>query len=431
MDVFNKKKVAELSAKVADMQNAIDILTATELRSTGYTGTRYKEPATATKELAKKYEGLADWGVQQVRNIIDLRAAFTIGSGITVTLKKGKEAKTRELEFIQDFIKYNDRDNEMAQDFAKEAEIDGRVLCHLSPSSDNQNIDLRFVSYTANDYTVTAAANDYNKYTSVKYKTSGGEGTYSEEEFVYSKFSGRVHKVNEIMSKTAMVLTAIEDLDKALYDWRAINRLFASPTPYFECQSPEDAESMYSMLKKIRWNIGKFLCGVGKFSLVSMPGEGVESLEKEIITKSKIISGATGVPVHFMGFPELMSNRSTSTDLFELISASTSKERRIWAGTYDEIFSKALAMANKTMKKNFDTDAIKTEIPHVTAEKLKEIIDVWLPLFESSVIDHDTMLQKIPQVDAQMVKKNIAAQAKERLQSMRDMMGDNEGDDAE
>ena len=427
MDLFNRKKLMELETRVAQQQNHLDILTAGKTQKRKYTGNEYKNPALATKALAEKYEGLADWGVQQVRNIIDLRAAFTIGNGMTVSLRPGKEAATRELEFIQHFIEHNDLDDEMAQDFAKEAELEGKFLCHLSPRNDIELIDLRFVAFTATEYTIHTADNDYNDYIKAEYKDSKQNVAYKKDEFVYGKFAGRAHKVNEIKSKTAMVLTEIEDLDRALRDWRIINKLFASPTPYFKCETAEDAATMNNNLKQMRWNIGKYLCGTGEFSLVTMSADGISSLEKEIVAKCKIISGATGIPVHFLGLPELMSNRAVSTDLFELISASTNKERRIWAGTYKEIFKKALLMANARWKKNFDVDAIDVDIPYITTEKLKEIVDIWLPLYDANAIDHDTLLSKIPEIDSVSIKKNVAEKDQKRLRDIRAAL-DREGD---
>jgi hypothetical protein len=126
-------------------------------------------------------------------------------------------------------------------------------------------------------------------------------------------------------------------------------------------------------------------------------------LEKEIITNAKMISGNVGIPIHFLGFPDLMSNRATSTDLFELIMASTAKERLVWAGFYEEMFDKALTKANK----NFTPGQVKAEILQVSDAKIQELASVWLPLYTGGVIDLDYMLSKIPDIEPSKVKKSL------------------------
>lgn len=235
-------------------------------------------------------------------------------------------------------------------------------------------------------------------------------------------FSGRTNKVNETMPKVAMVLRQMEALDKALWDWRNINHYFSMPTPYFKCETKEQAKAMNEVLEKINWKIGKTLAGVAEFSFVSTDMKGIDSLEKEIISNVKIISGETGIPVHFLGLPDLMSNRAVSTDLFELIVASTNKERHVWIGAYEEIFSKALIMANQGLQKQkFDPEAVGCEIPYVTAQKIKELSETWLPLYTANIIDLDYMLSMIPNVDAEKIKKDQNENDKKILKDIKDL----------
>jgi hypothetical protein len=212
------------------------------------------------------------------------------------------------------------------------------------------------------------------------------------------------------------VLAQCENLDKALSDWRKMNRLFASPTPYFECVDLEAAKKMQAALAAINWKIGKSLAGVGKFTMVGMTDSGKDSLEKEIIMNAKMISGDTGIPVHFLGFPELMSNRATSTDLFEMIMASTAKERLVWAGFYEELFDKALALANS----NYRPGVVKVEILQVSDAKIQELSTVWLPLYTANVIDLDYMLSKIPDADPEKMKKSLDDNAQKMLDQIKE-----------
>ena len=394
------------------LQNSIDFVTARadNVANNGYTANPYKTPDLAIQELCSKYENKSDWGCGITSNIVDTRAAFIIGQGIQVKLKEGYETiGERELEFIDNFIKENNLDEEMPQEYAKEAELEGKWLGVLSWDESKKQVKLRYVSYNQTKYKVTSADDDYAEYTQASYKLNGQDTdkTYAANEFVYKKFSGRTNKVNEVTPKLAKTLGWVEDIDKALWGWRKMNRFFASPTPYFECEDTEEANSFYEMLKKVRWNVGKFLAGTAKYSLVTPETGGMESLKEEILAKAKMVSGTSGVPVHFLGLPDLMSNRAVSTDLFEAINASTSKEKSVWVGAYEEIFDKAIEMNNTKNNGNLMKGILEVSIPQVTSIKLQELTDVWLPMYLGGAIDLGTMLAQVPNIDATKVKKNI------------------------
>lgn len=406
--IFPRKiEVKELRRKVGELQNSVDILIGEVETRKSYVGNAYQDYRTAITALCKAYEGTADWGVLQVGNIVDIRSAFIIGQGIK-PVADNKES--REFEFIQEFIKYNDLDEELPQEFAKEAELEGRILVKLIPNPEKKQIDVRFISYNTTGYKVITTKGDYKKYEVVKYRDTDTQSdvVLNASEFVYKKFSGRVSKVNDIMPKVAKVLTQCENLDKAMYDWRRINNLFASPTPVITCEDSTAATIVSNKINDINWKIGKLLIlSKGTYTLVGADVAGATALEKEIIADAKIISGATGVPVHFLGYPELMSNRSTSTDLFEFINASCNKERNIWTGFYEELFYKALIMAQQFQTGyNPDVNPVKVQILQVTEAKMQELSTVWLPLYNAGVVDIDFMLSKIPDIDPERVKKS-------------------------
>ena len=411
--------VKNLKTQVQNLQTTVSILLGDAVMQTTSKGNPYSDYKTAIVELAKKYEGTAVWGNQQVGNIIDVRSAFIIGQGLKLVVDKA-EKNSRELEFIEDFIKHNNLDEEMPQELAKEAEIEGRVCVKLIPNLEKKQIDMRFVSYSTNNYTVTSSPDDYQKYIEVKYKPpTTAEVVIPEIEFVYKKFAGRLHKVNDVMPKLQKVLKQCEDLDKALYDYRQANFLFSVPTPYFKCLTKEEVEGTYTKLQATNWKLGKMFVGTAEFSLVEMGGSGLNSLKEEIILLVKVISGATGVPVHFLGLPDLMSNRAVSTDLFEFINASTNKERHIWEGFYEELFDKAIEMANASHRLNLRTGIVKAQILAITEAKMRELSEIWLPLYTAGIVDLDYVLSKIPDADPEQIKKSQEENARKMLESIR------------
>lgn len=409
-------RIKEMRQTIGDLQNSISILIGDAVEKTTNRGNPYRTYQAAISAIATKYEGTAEWGIQQVRNIIDVRSAFIIGQGMKLVCD---DENSRELEFIEEFVKHNNLDEEMPQELSKEAEIEGRMLVRLIPNTEKTQIDMRFVSYSGNNYTIKTSEDDYQKYISANYRTKSKDVILQETEFVYKKFAGRVDKVNEIMPKVAMILRHCEDLDKALYDWRMANFYFSAPTPYFKCTTAQEVTSFTDKLKSTNWKLGKLLVGTADFSMVEISGSGLASLEKEIVTLAKFISGATGVPVHFLGLPDLMSNRAVSTDLFEFINASTNKERHIWEGFYEELFDKVLTMANVNLKRGYKTGTVKANILSITEAQVNQLSNVWLPLYVAGVIDLDYILSKIPDADKDSIKQSQMDSALKMLEGIK------------
>jgi len=399
------KKNVVLSGQVAKLQATVNNLTYEVVSGDSdkkYRGNPYTTPEAAITELDKKFRGCAQWGVQLCQNIINLRAAFAIGGGIKPYDKTGGKAQ-KELDFIKEFIEHNNLDEEGPQDFATEAEIEGRVLFNLTPNQDERTIDLRHIAWSTNKYTVSTPAGDYSQYETVKYYPAGNseqkQVILEKKEFVYKKFAGRLNNVNNIMPKLGSILRNIEDLDKAYWDWRKRNKLFASPTPVIEANDTNAAKEISAYLDRKNWVIGKLLVIVGKFSMQGLNDSGGDSLMKEIESQAKIISGSSGVPVHFLGLPDLLSNRSTAENLMESLFDVTTRERTIWKGCYEEIFQKVLALANEHFKSGFDTKAVGVEIKELTEAQMRQLSSFWLPAFQAGGLTQKLWASKLPGVD--------------------------------
>ena len=423
-----RKKTQQLERKVVEMQHTIDILAEQSARGRKSASNPYPSYEAKTRELDRKYSGEADWGNHLAHALVELRASFIIGDGIKPAIQGvegDSDAGKRELEFIQAFIDRNNLDEEVPQDWAKEAEIEGKFLVRLWADKKAGQVDARFMPWTQHKYHVHTAPDDYASYSRVTYKPNGqgNERALEPHEFAYKRFYGRTQRVNETPSKVAHVLAEIEALDKALKDWREINHLFAAPTPYFKVADSKQGEALYDKLRNMGWRIGRFLVASADFSLVGPDARAFESIHQELQANAKAISGATGIPVHFLGLPELMSNRATADNLMELVTASTEKERHIWIGLYEELFSKVLAMANKEFQNNYRTDIIGCQIAPSTSKKLAELYSVWLPLFESRAISHETFLSHVPGIDATAELERLAARDADQGERMLKMLG--------
>jgi hypothetical protein len=123
----------------------------------------------------------------------------------------------------------------------------------------------------------------------------------------------------------------------------------------------------------------------------------------EIITLAKIISGTTGVPVHFLGLPDLLSNRATADNLMELVWASTVKERETWNSAYTEILKKAIDKWNANNKgpTKLRNDVLRIEIQEVSSEQWTHLEKVFIPLLLAGKVSLEYVLSQIPNLDMQ------------------------------
>lgn len=393
-----------LAQKISDLEAEAD--------DSRYKGNAYPSYGKAVKEIEKKYLATADWGVVLTGNIIDLRAAFIIGNGLQIRTTVKKKDAEEELKWISDFMAYNKLDREMVQELAKEAEIEGKIAIKLAVEDAKdwrdykQMVSIRFISWLDGKYDIETAENDYLNYEKLVWKPGGkktGE-TLEAPEFVYNKFGGRIVDPNSAQPKIMKCLTQIDDVDKALRDWREINWHFASPIPDVEADDKDSATDAEAYLKKINWRIKKgFIHAKSKFSYKGPDMAGVDSLKEEIITKIKIISGTTAMPIHFLGLLDLLKNRATGENTREMVIAGTSKERLIWVGTYAEIFEKAIDLFNEKVHKKkstgLDSSKLSVGIPVYTAEQWEHIEKVLIPMYLGGAISIEYLLSQIPGMD--------------------------------
>jgi len=432
------ERVEELTKLNRQLQHAVtsslDMLTALE-GSSVYVGNPYKSYQQKVEALSKMYSGEADWGNQIMQSVVNVRTSFTIGSGLKFT--PGDDLGEREVEFLQDFIHMNKLDQGAPKQYAREAEIEGKALFQLiadptwaRPNGRLGMVKIQFIPWTKFQYTVYPKGSDYTHYYQVKWtnppeinavtRLKAGNVTLEEPEFVYGVFGGRVHDINNTPPVISTSLPQFENLDKALYDLRAINNLFASPTPHLRCEDRQVAQELNAKLSSgsLNWKIGKLLITAkADLDMVGINGTGIQSLLNEIETLIKVISGNTGVPIHFFGFADVLSNRATAENLLESITAATEGARHTWIQIYEELFHKVLDFANLHLPNisAFKQGTLDVDFPLVSAAKMKELVDVWLPLHAQDIIDSETVLSKIPDIDPDEVKARLEEEKAKRI----------------
>jgi hypothetical protein len=351
-----------------------------------------------------------------------------MGQGVKVVAAEATteaEAKA-EIEFANDFFEYNKLDKEMPVELAKEAEIEGKIALKLALEDAKdfkggkypKMISVRFISWLDTDYEIKTPKGDYMNYTSLSWqpKSDSKKEVLDPKEFVYNKFGGRISKPNQAQPKVMKCLTQIDDVSKALRDWREINHIFAMPIFDIECDDEDSVKDANEAMQNYRMNIKKaFIHAKSKLTVIGPDMSGIDSLSKEIIDKIKIISGTTGIPVHFLGLLDLLKNRATGENTRELVNAGTEKERVIWIGTFKELLEKAFAMYTaETQLTKLDASKIDVVIPIVTQEQWDHIEAVLLPLYLASAISIEYLLSQVPNVDASKELQRLGKAEKDK-----------------
>lgn len=364
----------------------------------------YRSREKLVAEIVEKYKGYAAFGNQLVQRIVDTRAAFALGRGIRA--KAGGDGAEAECDFIKTFLAHNELDGQFAQQLAVEKELEGQVLLKIEPRFEGDEfVGVRtvFVSWNDTHYDVIFESEGDRKPLCAKWRDreSGREVEIPREQMVFLRFNATANAREGIPTLSGLLQEA-EDIDKALRDWRTINRYFASPTPYFRTEDASGARDLYERLSdpEVNWRIGKVFVGPAEFSLVGMDASGVESLRVEIEMKIKILSGGAGVPLQFLGFPEFMSNRSTAENTMEPVEAIALAERQSWLAGFKELFDKAIALRNEYAAPSdgiLRSGLVEPQIPFVTRGQIETLCRLYLPALEAGAIDQKTFLSMLPE----------------------------------
>ena len=436
IEAENKKLIGRVEAYQKVQETLARKLSTLAFETKTYVGNEYKDYATAVQAISDKYKSESDWGCLQTGSAIDLRAAFILGEGpkIVHRTETRKEAE-KELAWAEEFFSYNGLDAEMAQELAKEAEIEGKIALRLFYDEEKiaeiagGMISVRFISWLAKKYKVEADPQDYLWYKKMKWNAGADypAADLEETDFVYKKFGGRMNDPNDAQPKVMKCLTQIDRLDKALRDLREINHLFASPTADFEVETPQQASELLQSLEDINWKIGRIIAHVGTFSLKSPDSAGVSNLVSEIELLVKMISGTTGIPIHYFGLLDLLKNRATGDNTRELVMAATTRERSIWIGAYEELLEKAMAKFNKEggggqKSTRLDPEKVGVEIPLISQDHWANLQNVLIPAAAAGIVSKEFVAEQIPGVDMEVeAERREEAEDKEMEQAKLDL----------
>lgn len=363
-------------------------------------------------ETYRKYNGLSDFGCQQTRAVIDLRTAFISGEGLSVS---AENKKTRD--WIEKFLNYNKLHGINLTNGIKGTEIAGQTLFLYKPIYENDELNIKIIrlpySYKQQYKPVHGKLFNREKVLDIMMKTNIGWESLNYKYFVYVRTGGDDTNNEGPVTKVGVVLTDIENYDRAIKDLRRLNHILARITPVWETSSDTETAALKNNLNDERWKIGQAFIGKAKFRYETPGTSAHENLISELTSTIKSISAVTGVPVHWLGYVDLMSNRATAKSLYENIKAATSSERIIWEEAYYYLILNAMQLYidNGGTDINYDKN-FQVRLPLISLENFLEIIRALNIAYGDKAISIDDYMNFIPGIDPIKTRKAIDKQEK-------------------
>lgn len=452
MGLFDKtKRIQALEAAIQATEGArskveIDSLISGRAINVSIPGV-YNDYATYDEQVEgtyKKYNGFEDFGNQQTRALVDIRSAFIGSEGLSVSCKD--EATSQ---WIEDFLQRNKLQGSGFLNAVKASEMAGFSLLILDLKKGEEDeaneVVVKRYKYDAKRpiKPVYADKNFNEEIVQIKVKDGGHWSTLNYANYVYIRTGGDDSNSYDPTTKIGIVLTDIDNYDRALKDIRRNNFVFARVTPVFEVQSESEAKNLKAWLQKIQWKVGTAFIGKAKFSYESPTTSAYDNLAKELGACLKTITAVTGVPVHWLGHVDMMSNRSTAESMYETIKNATASERLTWQEAIYDLIVKAMEMhidAGGELKLNKDFEV---KIPLIDYSGFKDKVSALSTAFADQAISMDDYRNELPGIDPLKTKKAVEAEKKEQEKELVKMgipsinendnpEGDSEdGDDAE
>jgi len=392
----------------------VTIVNAAEDLRTLNSAKRYRSKSQQVAGLRKKYQAVDTWGNVLLQRLVNLRVAFSVPNRLFIiknpNTRGTKEELTAVKEFLNTFMEFNGLAGKLPRDFAIESELQGQVLVELVWDAKYKIPALNYYPWSSTGYTVKP----HNKYgvrseLDVLLTLGGTAHNLVDENCVFIAFNDEL--TSYIGYPTCGgILTEIENISKDLDDWRKLNHLYAHPTPHFECETQEEADKINTQIKGSGWRVGTAIATKGAFNLKGPTGAEANLLMLSIQTSAKIISGHTGLGIHFLGFPNVMSNRAVADSIGEPTEVVLHSEITSWQDFYNCMFIKAIKMRNKKLNKPLRTDIVWPKIVPITDRQWDLIKDVFLKLNEEGLISDESLLDRLPDVDAEFELERIKEQ---------------------
>jgi len=382
----------------------------------------YKTYAAQVNGAYGMYNCEVDYGVEITQGIVGFRTGVIAGEGLSINSKNKKK-----LEFAEKFLEYNKLHGSMLMDVVTTGELEGKNLLLLKAGKSRidpkeKAIKVSPFSWYINKYNVNMKPDDTDLIKNITYrqkKEASKEETITPDKAVYVRLgSSQTYDVNKTPNRLHSVLTQIENTSRSAFDLRENAHLFGKTTPNWKTQTIQEAKAINNDIEATDWTPGTGFAGTADMKYLEPTGSAGAILEKDMLTSSRFISLNMGIPIFFLSWPELMSNRATAEVLYEAIVISTKKDRLIWEEAFKELINKACVLA---VDSNIADNAIlkgdiQVKLPIVSMALLKQLIEVWYPLLTDNIISEFTFRNMLPGINPTEELKLVEKEKEKRME---------------
>jgi len=378
-------------------------------------------------ETYRKYNALSSFGNQQVRTVIDLRTAFIAGEGISISCEDDLTS-----DWIEKFLLRNLLQGPNFINAVKGSEMCGQALFVLQISEWlDKSLFVRAIRFP---YTIKEPFKPVFKNPRLKdevidivIKKELGYESANFRNFIYIRTGGDDGNTEGPCTKTGVVLTDMENYDRAIKDMRRNNHIFARITPTWEVDSAAEAKSLSSKLSQMKWKIGEAFIGKAKFKYETPQTGAHENLATELASTIKTISSVTSVPVHWLGYVDLMSNRATAESLYELIKNGTIVERQFWESSLYNMIIKGQELyidagGEEISKLNYDFEV---RLPLIDFNEFLNRVKGLQIAYMDQAISIDDYRNMLPGIDPLKTKRAIEQEDKKAEEKIMSQGGKN------
>lgn len=399
----------------------------------------YKSFSKQVTDTYKKYNGDSDYGCPQVRTIIDTRSAFIAGELLSVT---GDKLTKKHGEFITKFLDKNKLTSTRLFSLTKRLEMVGKAFTFLNSGKKDEDLIPYFGVYNENNLFVELEDHYFPEGKRKYYALKEGGSLENKEEIkvkypVLIVTGGTGDNLNNTTTKVGLVLNECDNYDRAGKNIREINQNAARVTPTFKTTDRSETSQLINWLKGggkgKPWKRTDAFVGTADLNYKSPTNTSVTMLLDEQKTLIKTITGATGVPVHWFGHVDMMSNRATAEELYQFVYNSTRNEVLAIEASFKEILINAQKMyIDETGGDLISTvvEDIQVKLPLIDFGRFRDMIMSYSQLYNDEAISLETYRNNVPGIDpifeAMMDKKKEKLVLKSKVLDPRLNLGSEE-----
>jgi hypothetical protein len=410
-----RKKIQALEGEKENTDIESGIVFARAASSAPGIGNEYLTYQSQVNETYRKYNNESEWGNTQIRTIVDTRTAFIAGEGVAVQCEDEQLSK-----FFSDFLDSCKLSGSKFLEAVRGSEMTGRALLLLSPVLGDFPACSR-IPYKAGEYELKRkGAWDWRPDSVVIKDSKNGDKAFSRDRFVYIRTGGDDQNWDETTTRVGLCLNDAENYDRALKDIRRTNYTTSRITPTFKVDSAEEATNLRSALAKMGWKIGQAFIGKAGFEYKSAQSGPIANLQAELAASAKSISAVSGIPVHWLGHVDLMSNRATAEELYQVIANATVSERVVFQEEFKDLLVKVQSMyldSGGTQISSVSHD-FEVAIPPIDIGRFESMVKALSQAYADEAISIDDYRAFIPGIDPLKTKRAIEAEKKAKEKSL-------------